>query len=483
MSKPQRILLLCGLVILALAGTALLGHHSGSARLLRAYKANLLSKGENLTYAALTGSRSTNWNSSNSVLTNAYPRLLVAKLNVNWLNLRQYTGPGQARALCLDRPERTNSAGSVASTWVEMGAELSRIEAPLEEIREAMKNPQAQGNSSPFTGLPNFIAIRSAVQWLSVHAVYEFHEGRIEAGLGDIEALVGLAQVNRDEYTLVAQMIRIAVAGLGLATTWEGLQAPGWTEAQLQRLQSAWQQVDLADALEKGLSGERAMGEDLWSTLRQTNGLRSTSAVFARPLLGSANTTNSLASFFSENIYFPVYRMTSIDDDELLYLKTMQGSLDALRSLRTGSSWPMADRAWDRTFGPLLEVTRSLERFRFPFSTIGVPNFLKAMSIGAHAETERQVTVTAIALKRFQLAHAEAPRTLDALTPDYLASAPRDLMSGRTLRYALRPGTSPLLYSVGTDGVDNGGDPSSAQQGKLGLWDGRDAVWPEAAEP
>jgi hypothetical protein len=57
-------------------------------------------------------------------------------------------------------------------------------------------------------------------------------------------------------------------------------------------------------------------------------------------------------------------------------------------------------------------------------------------------------------------------------------------MSGKALRYHLRPGDGDfLLYSVGEDGKDDGGDPTQ-QEGKKSyrqIWDGRDAVWPSAA--
>jgi hypothetical protein len=51
-----------------------------------------------------------------------------------------------------------------------------------------------------------------------------------------------------------------------------------------------------------------------------------------------------------------------------------------------------------------------------------------------------------------------APPRLQALVPEYLARVPEDPFSGQPLLY--RPhGTNWLLYSVGPDGVDNGGRP------------------------
>jgi hypothetical protein len=61
--------------------------------------------------------------------------------------------------------------------------------------------------------------------------------------------------------------------------------------------------------------------------------------------------------------------------------------------------------------------------------------------------------------------------------PEFLPALPFDYMSGRPLCYRLNT-TGFLLYSVGEDGRDDGGDPKSPSGTKLGLWEGRDALWP-----
>jgi hypothetical protein len=48
------------------------------------------------------------------------------------------------------------------------------------------------------------------------------------------------------------------------------LQAPGWTELQLERLQKAWEPVDMVEAVEKGFLGERAGGFELFTMVRRS---------------------------------------------------------------------------------------------------------------------------------------------------------------------------------------------------------------------
>jgi len=47
--------------------------------------------------------------------------------------------------------------------------------------------------------------------------VGDLHEGKTEQALQDLEAPTAVARLNRDDWTLVSQMIRIAVTGFGVA--------------------------------------------------------------------------------------------------------------------------------------------------------------------------------------------------------------------------------------------------------------------------
>jgi hypothetical protein len=102
------------------------------------------------------------------------------------------------------------------------------------------------------------------------------------------------------------------------------------------------------------------------------------------------------------------------------------------------------------------------------------------------AEVVKQVVITAIALKRYQLKHGNHPRNLDALVPEFLAAVPFDPVDGRALRYRLNRDGTYLLYSVGENGKDDGGNPSLASgiTGPNFYWLGPHAldwVWPQPA--
>ena len=102
----------------------------------------------------------------------------------------------------------------------------------------------------------------------------------------------------------------------------------------------------------------------------------------------------------------------------------------------------------------------------------------------ATAETMRRLLVTAIALERYRLRNGTYPDSLGALTPAWLTGQPMDFMDGQPLRYRRIADGRFLLYSVGLDCTDNGGQmrPPSAHVGNSGR-PGTDLVWPLPATP
>ena len=486
MNKLWRGVVLVGVVGLILAVMALLGARSGSRGALRKYKAELRAKGEKLTFAELTRERLTNVVDSHAVITNAAETFRNARLNPGLLEVRKYVRPGQATVTWRQNtPAWQNTAASGSGgTWEELDRQMQAAQSTLGEVRAALKEPAADAGPSTnmlFRPRHNFVAIRTAAQWLMGAAENDLHQGRLENALQNLEALAALARMERDEYTLGAQMIRIAVAGLGLAVTWEVLQAPGWSEPQLERLQRAWEPVDLLEAVEKGLVGDRVAVHEMFTLLRRSRG-RQTGDLWRECLTGASRPTRrSFQDVVMDCLYLPAYKLTSIDEDELFYLRTTQESIRPLRSLKAPRPWAEAKHEMSEATARLHKVAGSLGRFRHVISAMAIPNCSRAGERAVHVEAERQMAMAAIALKRFELRHGKLPPSLEALVPELLTAVPHDYLSAKPLGYRLQADGSYLLYSVGDDGKDDGGDPAPPPAKLPGLWEGRDAVWPSPA--
>jgi hypothetical protein len=87
-----------------------------------------------------------------------------------------------------------------------------------------------------------------------------------------------------------------------------------------------------------------------------------------------------------------------------------------------------------------------------------------------HADAADQMFVAALALQAWRAEHGGYPDTLEALVPDILKDVPADPFAGSPLRYR-RDGETYVLYSVGPDGRDDGGEPAVMRDEKTGQWE------------
>ena len=475
MRRSIRILAAVGCFLFILTALWLLGRTAPADEALRKFKAELQAKGEQLSFEELTKSRSTAVNTSHDTITNVARKLGPPSLSPALIPLRIYVAPGRAKVAWKVDSSLQSTNGLPPQAWEQFAAQLNTVETALAQVRLALRDPAPDAGPRSMTNFwsnrLDFVAIRQAAYWLSGAALSHLRQGELEPALQDLEAIAGLARMERDEYTLVAQMIRVAVAGVGLTTTWEALQSPGWTEPQLARLQRAWEQLELADAVEKGLLGERASGTEIWRLIRENK----------EPWRNLGLNAGKASSLLDKLVLIPVYRLTSINDDELLHLQISQEALDAVRLVQQHRSWPEIQQRLAKPVARLSQLRSWSAGFRYRVSALVVPNTWAATAVAIQRETEHQLTVTAIALRRFNLRYGAWPQNLDELIPDSMATMPADPMSGKNLRYRRDEIAGFILYSVGVDGKDDGGDPTPAAGSAPRLWDGRDAVWPAAA--
>lgn len=476
---PKRRVLIASCLVVLMFGGLMLGQRLHQREALRRYKSGLIARGEKLTYAELVPVLSRRDEAGYAKLIAAAAKLPRGGLLPSQASDLQFTDPGQVKPFWREEsPWAVLPSSKSTNSWDQLAGVLAGSRDTLRFVREMLREPPAT------VGLPAgslqspptpFIALRNASEWLLADTFNELREGDRAASLEDLEALVNLSRVYRDEYRLINQMIRVAFAGRALSATWQALAAPAWTDADLARLQNAWAEADLLPGLEKAFLGERAFGAELFSTAQRpamARLSRSPGVISGNPL----NFGNALHDF----VLFPVYLATSVDRDELLRLQATHEAVLAIRSADSGVPWPQARQAVSQRLAYLENASGLASQLHYMLSAISVPNFSRALDRAITIEAQRRLTITALALERFRLKRAAYPPDLAALTPEYLRAVPVDPFSGAPLCYRLLPDGRFLLYSVGEDGRDNGGDATPKAGSSNGLWSGKDGVWPEA---
>jgi hypothetical protein len=272
----------------------------------------------------------------------------------------------------------------------------------------------------------------------------------------------------REECVLAHQMARVAVANIGLDLTWEALEAEGWSEEQLSAFQRCWEEHDFLAAAESGLLGERALPLECLDLVherqKQTRGSASGFSRFTKPA-------------------WPIpflYQTVVLPNDALYGLRHLQRQVELVRQLAKGAPYREVMVAFAANEAVIEAKGKSVTRFLYPITLIGLPAYEKAVARCAQVEAKRRLAITAVALRRFQLSRGRWPQELAELSPGFLRRVPLDGMDGQPLKYRRNADGTFTLYSVGVDGLDNGGDPKPRKPGMTGLGEGLDAVWPIA---
>ncbi|MGA2854987.1 MAG: hypothetical protein ABSE90_12760, partial [Verrucomicrobiota bacterium] len=82
--------------------------------------------------------------------------------------------------------------------------------------------------------------------------------------------------------------------------------------------------------------------------------------------------------------------------------------------------------------------------------------------------------------------HGNYPADLNSLVPEFVTAVPLDLVDGQPLRYRRNADETFLLYSVGENGKDDGGDPTLEKGAESSSFNWQnphalDWVWPQPA--
>ena len=94
----------------------------------------------------------------------------------------------------------------------------------------------------------------------------------------------------------------------------------------------------------------------------------------------------------------------------------------------------------------------------------------------AGAQSSVDLARTAMALERYRLARGEFPESLNALAPHFIGEIPHDVINGQPLHYRRTKDGQFVLYSVGLNETDDGGQVGLAKNGDLDIRAG-DWVW------
>jgi hypothetical protein len=285
------------------------------------------------------------------------------------------------------------------------------------------------------------------------------HEGDAAGALRACHATLNLGRSMGDEPIMVSQLNRTrysreAVRGL------ERLLGQGEvSEADLARMQAELAAEAAFDPWALALRGERAEAFQALEAVRQ--GLIKPSLLAAYTVGGRGGPPPTPAERFREwlNDHFP----PDVRPAQAWVLRHATRLQDTARL-----PWPERRAAVEALAGEEADAPELARLLMF--------NNLRAVTVLQNAVARCRCGVVMLALERHRLRHGDWPKSLTDLVPELLPTVPLDPFDGRPLRYR-RLADGVVVYSVGADGTDDGGEladgfpPPNGKDLGVRLWD------------
>lgn len=215
----------------------------------------------------------------------------------------------------------------------------------------------------------------------------------------------------------MALLVRVALMELTVQAVWEGFLDHQWSEPQLIRLQEKLRSFDLLKDYRYTMRGERAYGNAMLERLQPLQ-------------LGGFYYQNQLAL----NQLYPEMTASLVDVERHRFnISLLDQHSQKVEGQLTG-------------YHPYTIFAKML-----------IPAFSSAAKGVGAAQATIDQAVVACALERYRLGKGQYPKTLDALTPQFLDKVPPDIMDGKPMRYRREADSTYVLYSIGLNGKDDGG--------------------------
>lgn len=492
-------LIFAAVVLLALVAAAFVAgwlRRRGHAEELEKYKADLRQRGEKLTFTELAIPPSTSAAdvASKAIFANnKFPDVTSSPVLMNWVAADKARVAWRGSLLL---PATNDDATSefMHGDWNGLRQDSLVTADALKRFADAINHPPPDDGNLysnafyTFSYLQNqgshpYHTVKMICQGLLNESLLNLHDTNLALATKNLCELAGMANIYRNNLEFLNIRSRSSYASEGLAVTWEALQQSGWNDASLAELQRSWTNVDLLEGLERSVAAERILNLLMMERVRKMGAIGFVKSVQFPPV----QNRRTLAQIFQVSLYDAasiIYKVGGHDEDELMVLHYWTALVDSVRQIRSGKPVSASLNPVDSLLSQNLNRITSMSGGQRFIDLLALPALTGSIRRILHIEMQRRMTITAIAIKRYQLKHDKVPSSLMALVPDFLDAVPMDVMSGKPLCYKLNADGTFVLYSTGEDGKDDGGDATPRDGGTdYGLWEGRDAVWPTAASP
>jgi len=340
-------------------------------------------------------------------------------------------------------PQATTTASAAQQILIALGRfdpEIAELEIAAAE-RPLCRFP-IDYNYEPSIAilLPHLQALRELTSLLHVRSVAALEAGLTNRAFSELQLGLRLSEAIAPEPILINHLVRIAMLGINLQTFREGLARHSWNDAQLAALEQKISAINLLAEFQVAMRGERAFAVGTLDYMR-----RQRFQIKLSEFTGQPGNDIKMMSLVPSGWFY----------QNMLTISRMQQDF----------VFPVVDESAhrvlvDRVIALERETEQMVQKPFRPYKLFAAMLFPAITKI-AIKTGRMQVAVDtariACALERYRLANGNWPEALAALTPQFLAAIPGDVIDGQPLRYRQSEDGGYVLYSIGWNQVDDGG--------------------------
>jgi hypothetical protein len=343
-------------------------------------------------------------------------------------------------------PSATNS-GSPARDVL---SALRKFDPELEELSAAAARPYSvfpiHYEEHINTLLPHLATLKGIAQLVRLRALARLGADDKSGAFRDVKLGLRLTEAASSEPITISHLVRIASVQITVQPVWEGLARHQWTEEQLAELQSALANIRVLEAYGQTIRGERAFSNLMMDEMRTGRHLN------LSDVLGNGEGQMlSSARRFVPSGWFYQNQLTL----NRLYQERCLPLVDATKHRVYAQQTREADDVPELKSRGLYNI----------FARLLFPAIVKLSAKFANGQTTVDLATVACALERHRLATGQYPEQLDLLVPRFIAKIPTDVITGELLKYRREPDGTFVLYSVGWNETDDGGEPGVTKSG------------------
>jgi len=297
----------------------------------------------------------------------------------------------------------------------------------------------------PHVYLPHLSLLNQASRTLQYRALAQLALNRSSDAQDDIMLGFYLRDATQNEPHLICLLVKIAIHSTIMYPVWEGIADGRWNENQLKEFQEVFSEDNWLRGFKQTMRGERV------SCVKTVDWLISSRENYKMFFSGIYQDGNTLTPLDNPILYH-LFPNGWVYQQKLAFCKRIDLFLtDAVNEKNMTLNLNIItaiDDEYDRQINSPLNIINKL--ITLPVAT----SSLKA----ARAQTVSDRAAIACAIERYRLATGSLPKTLDQLVPSYMETLPHDVINGEPLIYRPEGNRRYLLYSVGSDQSDDGGD-------------------------